>query len=130
MLSNDPLLVAAYTDELDCVAILQFPGELVAEYRLQPGTKLLTVNMYRRKPEIDADLIPGPNAGSAWSGFNPLIADFVSDDAEGLKARKKEITKEEWVRCYQLGREYIKSRPGVAHDGRPVHVGQPADFQG
>ena len=129
VLATDPLLVAAYTDELDCVAILKFPVELVAEYRLQAGTKLLTVNTYRSEPEIDADLIPGPNATRNCSGFNPLIADFVSDDAERLKTRKQEIAKEEWQRTYRLGREYIKVRPGVARDGRPVHVGQPATLE-
>ena len=129
VLATDPLLVAAYTDELDCVAILKFPEELVEEYRLQVGTKLLTVNTYRSQPEIDADLIPGPKATRNCSGFNPLIADFVSDDAERLKTRKKEISKEEWQRTYHLGREYIKARPGVARDGRPVHVGEPAVLQ-
>jgi hypothetical protein len=121
--------VAAYTEELDCVAILKFPIELVDGYRLQAGTKLLTVNTYRSKPQVDADLTRGPNARDPWSGFNPLIADFVSDDAERIKARKQEITREEWTRTYQLGREYIKARPGVARDGRPLHVGQPAALQ-
>ena len=29
-----PLLIAAYTDELDCIAMLHFPEELAAEYAL------------------------------------------------------------------------------------------------
>src|SRR5687767_13892162 len=44
----NPLLVAAYTDELDCVAILRFDDSLVAEFDLTPGTRLLTVNTYRQ----------------------------------------------------------------------------------
>ncbi len=85
VLSTDPFLVAAFSDDLDCVAVLNFPIELIEEYRLQVGTKLLTVNTYRSEPEVDADLILGPNAVPGWSGFNPLIADFVSDDTERLK---------------------------------------------
>ena len=37
VLSPDPLLVAAYTEELDCVAVLKFPTELAEEYHLQAG---------------------------------------------------------------------------------------------
>jgi len=126
VISTSPLLVAAYSEELDCVAILKFPIELVEGYRLQVGTKLLTVNTYRSEPQVDAHLVRGPNARDHWTGFNPLIADFVSADDVRIKARKEEITREEWTRAYQLARDYIKAHPGVARDGRPVHAGQPA----
>jgi hypothetical protein len=36
------VLVAAYTDELDCVAMLRFPQELVDIYDLEVGTRLIT----------------------------------------------------------------------------------------
>ncbi len=129
VISTSPLLVAAYSEELDCVAILEFPIELVADYRLQVGTKLLTVNTYRSEPQIDADLVRGPHARDHWTGFSPLIADFVSTDDARIKARKQEITREEWTRAYQLARDYLKAHPGVARDGRPVHCGGPASWE-
>ena len=61
VLSVSPLLVAAYTDEMDCVVILEFPNELAAEHRLREGSRLLTVNSYGDRDELQPDLIPGPN---------------------------------------------------------------------
>lgn len=129
VVSTDPLLVAAYTEELDCVVMLEFPDHFVEDYGLKPGTKLLTVNTYRHEDEIDSDLIPGPDAGHQWSGLHPIIAEFVSDDEDRIKRRKKEISQDEWRRACQLGRDYLKARPGVMRDGRPVHAGRPADWK-
>src|SRR5215212_5775735 len=32
VVSTEPLLVAAYTDELDCISLLEFPDSFVKEY--------------------------------------------------------------------------------------------------
>ncbi len=108
VMSTAPLLVAAYTDELDCVAILRFPGELVQQYRLAIGMKLLTVNCYRRTAAYDADLICGPNMIQNWTGFHPLIADFLTDDHVRLTARKRGIPETEWRRAFAMGKQYIE----------------------
>lgn len=129
VVSIDPLLVAAYTEDLDCVVMLEFPVHFVDDYGLKIGTKLLTVNTYRHGNEIDADLIPGPRARRAWSGLHPIIAEFVSDDEDRINRRKREISQEEWKRAYQLGKAYLKARPGVVRDGRPVLAGQPAAWK-
>src|SRR5579884_1143605 len=55
VISTDPLLVAAYSDDLDCVVVLKFPAEFVDEYQLHVGSRLLTVNLYTRgrwRPDI------------------------------------------------------------------------------
>src|SRR5580698_1215941 len=39
--STNPLLIAAYSDELDCVAMLRFPEFLIGEYSLAVGARLL-----------------------------------------------------------------------------------------
>ena len=129
VVSTDPLLVATYTGELDCVVMLEFPLHFVEDYGLKTGTKLLTVNTYRRENEIDADLIPGPEAGQHWTGLHPIIAEFVSDDENRIRQRKKEIEQEEWRRAYQLGTAYLKARPGVVRDGRPVLAGRPSSWK-
>lgn len=123
VVSVNPLLVAAYTDELDCVAILRFPNEFIHQYRLSIGTRLMTVNTYKTQemsPEYDPDLILGPLLIQRWTGFHPIIADFVTDDYDRLEARKKQINEDEWQRTKAMGTEYIKRRPGIARDGRPV----------
>ncbi len=81
VISVSPLLVAAYSDERDCVVMLKFPEDLVATYRLKPGSKLITVNTYMKGPKRPvADLIEGPLSRGNWHNVIPMIADFLSDD--------------------------------------------------
>jgi len=121
VISVSPLLVAAYTDEFDCVAMLKFPEPLVALYGLKRGAPLLTVNTYMRGPRrLVADLIEGPGSLGNWHNFMPFIADFLSDDIERIEQRKREISREEWERAMILGVEYLRARPGKARDGRPM----------
>jgi hypothetical protein len=123
---TSPLLVAAYTDELDCIAMLRFPETFVAEYNLTEGSRLLTVNLYGESPPYQQDLILGPRLIKRWTGFHPIIAEFVSDDKGRIEARKSAISEGEWERTRVFGAEYLRSRPGVARDGRPVHASVPA----
>lgn len=129
VISTVPLLVAAYTDELDCVALLRFPDELARANDLFAGSRLLTVNTYKspeHQPDYDADLILGPAMIKRWTGFHPIIAEFVSDDREQIEARKRAISEDEWKRTLSLGQAYRASRPGLARDGRPIYAWLPA----
>ena len=58
VVSTDPeLLIAAYTDELDCVAMLRLPKEpLVSKYSLLRGSRLLTVNTLQYRIVVGARL--------------------------------------------------------------------------
>ena len=128
VMSADPLLVAAYTDELDCVAILEFPAELAEDYGLAPGSRLLTLNSYANLAQMQADLNPGPNDLGNWTGFHPIIAEFASDEMAKIEARKAAIAEEEWRRAFKMGKAALKARPGMARDGRPGFAGTPAKF--
>ncbi len=127
VVSLRPLLVAAFTDDLDCIALLEFPEQFATEYGLRDGSRLLTVNTYRRLDAYDADLIPGPENSGRWSGFQPIIAEFVSDDHDRIKRRKAQISEAEWKRAYAMGKAYLKQRPGVWRDGRPGFSFDPAE---
>ena len=120
VISVQPLLVAAYTDEMDCIALLRFPDELSQRYLLQPGSRLLTVNFYGRGPLTD-DLISGPRNTGHWGSFSPLIADFLTEDKQRLEQRKAEISTDEWTRCEEMGKRYVELRPKTARDGRPMY---------
>jgi hypothetical protein len=85
VVSVEPLLVAAYTDELDCVALLRFPSN-AASQRVEIGSRLLTVNTYGRGDRYSADLIPGPARIERWVRFHPIIADFICADPDQVKA--------------------------------------------
>ncbi len=128
VVSTAPLLVAAYTDEMDCIVILKFPDEFVTKYDLRDGTRLLTVNCYGRGPEYSEDLVLGPNHNAQWTSIHPMIAEFLSDDLGLIERGKKEISDDEWERAYRMGKSHLKHRPGVARDGRPVFSAAAAEM--
>ena len=123
VVSVDPLLVAAYTDELDCVVMLRFPDWLVKEYKLEVGSPLVTVNTYPRQQA--PDLVHGPADLKRWGNVFPIIADFVTDDMDRVKARKAEITEDEWKRCAEMASEYRRKFPDRYRDGSPLHSMEP-----
>src|SRR5688500_1910536 len=60
VITTSPLLIAAYTDEIDCVVLLRFSDRFVSEYDLKPGSRLLTVNSYAYSDgSYESDLKPG-----------------------------------------------------------------------
>lgn len=126
VVSVDPLRVAAYSPDLDSVAMLAFPNNFVDIYNLEIGTKLITVNTYKGRPPYHSDLILGPNNTGYWYGFHPIIADFVSDDMEKINKRKLSISDEEWKYVFWLGINYLKNKPNSFRDGSPVYSGIPS----
>ncbi len=128
VVSIKPLLIAAYTDELDCVALLRFHDRFQRDYELTVGSRLLTLNTYNQHPDgYDADLIPGENYRPPWTGFHPIIAEFVASETQTIEERKQRILPEEWARTEDLGHAYVRENPGVARDGRPMNAAQSAE---
>ncbi len=123
VVSVSPLLVAAYTDELDCVALLHFPERLIEIFGLAVGTRLLTTNSYRQASSLDPDLLPGEYHHGRFTGFIPVIADFLTDDVPRLQWRKATIAEWEWGRAAAMGKNYLLQFSGVARDGRPYWSG-------
>ena len=126
VVSMSPLLVAAYTDELDCVVVLSFPEPFAQRFKLAVGDRLLTVNTYAPGQNVFPDLTPGPASFRRYENFYPLIADFLSDDAARIDARKAAIDEAEWQRCVTLAREYLALRPGLRRDGSPFQSFRPS----
>src|SRR5262249_15214702 len=87
VMSVEPLAVAAYTDELDCVVLLRFPAWLVEEHALETGDRLLTVNTSSRGQRVVPDLVPGPRRFRRYVNFYPVIAEFFSDDLRRIAER-------------------------------------------
>jgi Fe-S cluster assembly iron-binding protein IscA len=125
VVSLAPLVVAAYTDELDCVALLRFPEDLVAEYGLQVGSRLLTVNRYFQGGERPGDLVPGPRDTRQYTNYIPIIADFLATDRARVERRKAAIGEDEWERAAEMGRALL-GRGVTPRDGRPLHCDRPA----
>ncbi len=120
VVSVEPPLVAAYTDELDCVVLLEFDYHAAAAIDFKMGTRLLTVNTYASREEgVASDLKIGSEDLGNWGNFAPFIAEFFSDDMARIQARKAEISEDEWKRTEVMGMEALRS--GVApRSGRPL----------
>jgi hypothetical protein len=126
VVSEKPLVVAAYTDEQDAVLLLKFPQYLVAEHGLRAGAKLLTVNTYGRGSRVLEDIVEGPNSTGRYANFYPIVADFVSDSEALIKRRKQAISTAEWQRAAKLGMEAMARADRRVRDGRPLFSERPA----
>lgn len=136
VVSTRPLVVAAYSDDLDAAALLWFPPTFVSKYQLAVGSRLLTVNTYGDVrgdggvPFYAVDLVPGPQR-RAWSNFSPLIADFLSDDLDRIEARKRSIDEAEWQRLRVLADQRVRSMGlDTARPGKPTLAGTPVQVGG
>ena len=121
VISKKPLLVAAYSEDIDCVVILKFPDKFSETYKLEQGSRLLTVNTYLYIEDYQKDLMPGPNNDNTWCGVSPIIVDFISDDIDTIESKKNQFEESLWSYVYNLGVAYSKTHPNVCRDGRPVH---------
>ncbi len=116
----DPIVVAAYSDELDCVALLRFRNWVRRVYRIELGTRLLTVNTYTWiRDAVAVDLIPGPQASGTYGDFYPMIAEFLAADLTPIEARKARISEREWDRAQQMGTQFIQDYPDRVRIGSP-----------
>jgi hypothetical protein len=127
VISLQPLVIAAYTDEFDCVAMLEFPDFLALEYSLQVGSRLLTVNTYYPgHSNLVADLEHGPASCHQYWNFTPLIAEFLSIDFDRIEQRKSEITEQEWSRTVELAHNYLDKYGSRFRNGLPLYCSSPA----
>lgn len=122
---RNPLLVAAYTDEQDCIVLLEFPRWLADEHHLDEGSKLLTINTYVHGGTPAADLVLGPNSLGRWTNFYPVIAQFVSDDRPRIENRMRAITTAEWDRTVTFAQALISQPTFSVRDGHPTNSFRP-----
>ena len=113
MATKPHLLVAVYTDELDCVRVMRFHNRYIKRYGLKVGSPLLTVNTYMQGDTLAPDLTPGPLSTGRFVEFNPIIADFITDDYERVAERKHGISQQEWDRAYTMGVTFLREKLGL-----------------
>ena len=116
--SVKPLLVAAYSCDLDCAVLIRYPDEFVQRFGLKPKMRLLSVNSYdEMKLE---DCVPGPRNSGNWGSFLPRIANFLSDDEAAIKRRMNTFSEDTWDRVYPCAVEYAKRFPHRARGPNPL----------
>lgn len=121
VVSIAPLRIAAYSGDIDCVALLHFAPGLATQHQLAVGQRMLTVNTYSaRALGVGRDLHEGPAATRIWGNFAPYIAELLSDDRERIEAHKATIGEPEWARAAELARRWVGEHGMLARDGRPL----------
>lgn len=126
VISKKPLIIAAYSEDIDCVVLLKFPDRYVELYSLEERSRLITINTYMRGDEFQRDITPGVNCAYTWRGYSPIIGEFITDDIDVLKNKKEEIYEDLWQYVYELGIDYLNKRPNTFRDGRPILSGKSA----
>jgi hypothetical protein len=81
--------VAAYTCEFDAIVVLGFPTDaidIIAPGKQRPGigARLLVVSLFTSRsvyhPGVQGDITMGPKSLNKWYNFQPLVAQYVTDD--------------------------------------------------
>ncbi len=117
----EPLLIAAYSDELDAAVLLSFPQELAGRFELARGKRLVSINTYypMQYRSLGNDVEFGEESTGRWGNFAPHIANFLCEDEAALQALLRRITAEEWDRL-KLRVEQQARRGHPPRDGRPL----------
>ncbi|HEY1598136.1 MAG TPA: hypothetical protein VGG64_00940 [Pirellulales bacterium] len=126
--SVKPLVVSAYSDELDAVILVQFPDELVSQYALDVGDQLIASWTYPRSAQPPADIVQGDRNLKRHNNGAPLIADFFSDSVDKIKKRKQGVSQAEWQRVRKLTRVALIWADGKYRSSFPLNAGRPPQF--
>lgn len=111
-----PLLVAAYSTDMDAVVLLAFPAELAKKNNLKLYDRLITINGYDDRGSVNEDIFIGKHY-QAWTNFAPIIGDLVSDDNEQLAKHKSYIPEALWQYVRDLGERYLWKYSDLARWG-------------
>lgn len=128
VMSRNPLIIAAYSDDIDCIVLLRFPDIYTEIYNLDVKSKLISVNTYGKGDTFQKDIIPGESCNNTWTHVNPFIAEFLTDDLHTLEQKKEKIDNSLWDYVYHLALEYQLLHPKTWRDGRPNYSFVPASW--
>ncbi len=119
VVSADPFMIAAYSDEFDTVVMLEFPKELAEQYGLSKGSRLVTSNVYLESAGsgIASDIFPGPCCSRKYAEFVPVVQLFLCSDDEKAAARTSLFNEDHWRYIEKLAAEYVSAHPGLVRDG-------------
>ena len=128
VVSCKPHLLAAYTDELDAVAVLRVPDVCRDLVPSDIGARAISVNTYWEDGDPLPDIRLGPRSTGLWVSFHPVIASFISQDLDRIDELRSRIAPWEWDRAALLGSQWlIEFGEARARDGRPGWSGVPIE---
>ena len=117
VISENPFIVAAYSDEMDAVVLLRFPVILAQKNNIKLYDKLVSVNCYGKENRIAKDIFVGKNYLGNWTDFRPLIGDLLSDNNERINLHKHNIPDFIWEYVRKLGENYWREHKNLVRQG-------------
>lgn len=116
-----PLLIAAYSDEMDAVVLLKFPSSFINKYKLEEGQRLVTSNVYWPKNilSVAEDIFIGENYSGYYRDVIPIVSLFLCDYKSEEKVRNLINIFDEalWKKVNNKAQEYVKQHPDLYRNG-------------
>jgi tetratricopeptide (TPR) repeat protein len=119
-----PLVISAYSDELDAVILVQFPDVLVSQYALAAGDRLVVSWIYPKRHQTPNDVVLGEHNLRRYDNGAPLVAEFFSNSVDKIKKRKSDVSAAEWERIKILTPAALKRADGKYRSCFPLATGQ------
>ncbi|MCM1132777.1 MAG: hypothetical protein NC340_04830 [Ruminococcus flavefaciens] len=107
--SVKPLIISAYSDEMDGVVFLEFPEQFAEKYNLYEGMRLVTSNVYQYGKRPVKDINAGAGYLKRYSDFTPIVQLFLTDSENYARRRTMLFGEEVWDRVNLLTEEYARS---------------------
>ncbi len=117
VVSTDPLMIGAYSDEMDAIVMLRFPKEFAEQYKLTVGTRLTTSNVYVNGRAVASDIHVGENFSRQYADFVPVVQLFLGKQDEKIMAKTKLFGEETWQKVAEKTEEYVRLYPNCSRDG-------------
>ena len=117
VVSVAPLRIAAYSDEMDAVVMLQFPEDFVQKYNLYPGMRLTTSNVYVTGPQCARDIFIGEHYCRRYTDFMPIVQLFLGKQDDKILAKAELFDEDRWNTVREKADEYIQLHPDLCRDG-------------
>ncbi|PHR24011.1 MAG: hypothetical protein COA38_16680 [Fluviicola sp.] len=117
--SIEPLQIAAYNEDIDCIVLLRYSSGIQKRYGFELGDRLVCINTFGQSNKLQADLIPGKNNSQMWSLVHPIIGDLLSSDKKLLDNRRQEIGEKGYQYIQTLVDQYLLKKPNVYRNGKP-----------
>lgn len=115
--SIDPLIISAYSTDMDAVLLLRFPQELVNMYHLEKGMKLVTTNIYFEGDKVAKDIIPGEEYTHDWVNYVPMIPLFLCDNETAIRQMPEMFDEMLWTKVIRMTEEKSANKKIKSRDG-------------